>query len=388
MNQAFIKSFVVIIVCMESTAKRAWADALYIAQPGQIIKLQDTNSDGDFFDFSESSVYAEGLPMPLGRVTAHASRLFVADPISATVRVIDDLNGDGDALDFAESALFGQLPVSTPPAMLTGLAARADGVLYATDATSGTLYVLQDVNADGDALDFGETIEVANGLLSPGAVAVRPDGNLLITQPSPAVPVRILEDRNADNDFLDFAENLSYAENIPPGEDVTALSTTLAYLLRAAAGEVIALRDLTGDNDVLDFGEIVTHATGLDSPQVLTGDGSGGLFVATGDAMSRVVHVRDLNGDGDALDFGEVINVAEGMNQPTGIVFVPTATIGCIQGDINNDAIVSIDDIAPFVNILVGTNSPPDNCPADMNVDGQINADDIQLFINVLTANP
>ncbi|MFQ5501695.1 MAG: hypothetical protein ACE5EQ_05265 [Phycisphaerae bacterium] len=49
---------------------------------------------------------------------------------------------------------------------------------------------------------------------------------------------------------------------------------------------------------------------------------------------------------------------------------------------------VSIDDIAPFVNILVGTNSPPDNCPADMNVDGQINADDIQLFINVLTANP
>ncbi len=388
MNQAFIKSFVVIIVCMESTAERVWADALYITQPGQLIKLQDINTDGDFFDFSEISVYTDGLPMPLGRITAHTSRLFVADPISATVRVIDDLNGDGDALDFAESALFGQLPESIPPAMLTGLAARADGALYATDAALGILYVLQDVNADGDALDFGETIEVANGLLSPTAVAVRPDGILLITQPSPVVPVRILEDRNADNDFLDFAENLSYAENIPPGEDITATSETIAYLTRPVMGEVIALRDLTGDDDVLDFGEIVIHATGLNSPHVLTGDGSGGLYVATGDAMGTMVHVRDLNGDGDALDFGEVINVAEGVSQPTGIVFVPAATIGCIQGDINNDAIVSIEDMAPFVSILVGTSSPPDTCPADMNMDGQINGNDIQPFINVLTANP
>ncbi|MFQ5412754.1 MAG: dockerin type I domain-containing protein, partial [Phycisphaerae bacterium] len=98
--------------------------------------------------------------------------------------------------------------------------------------------------------------------------------------------------------------------------------------------------------------------------------------------------VRDLNGDGDALDFGEAIGVATGLNQPAGIVFIPPPAAACVQGDINNDTQVNINDLAPFVDILVGISIPPDPCPADMNEDGQINAVDIQPFVDLLTSNP
>ena len=169
-------------------------------------------------------------------------------------------------------------------------------------------------------------------------------------------------------------------------DDLFAATDTLAFAIRTVAGEVAALRDVNGDNDALDIGEVGLYAAGLDLPLVVTsaGMGAGSLFVAAADAAGTVYLVRDINGDGDALDFAEVVPVAVGLNQPTGIVMVLAATPGCLKGDVNLDTLVDVNDVAPFVQILVGASVPADACPADVNGDGAINGEDVQAFVDAL----
>lgn len=364
----------------------AQAPAVFIARPGQVIELIDLNGDGDFLDFAESRVFADSLPTDLNRITANAGNLFIGAQTSAEVFVARDLNADGDALDFGEVTLYGRLPSQTPAPQLAGLGSAPNAGLFAADATAGRLYALIDANNDGDALDFAETLPVAEGLSAPTAVTVRPDGVVLLSQADVNIPVRILQDRNADGDFLDFAENISYVESAPVVDDLFAATNPLAFAVRTATGQVAALRDGNGDNDALDIGEVLTYAAGLDTPLVVAsaGKGSDSLLVAAGDAAGTVYLVQDVNGDGDALDFAEVVVVGMGVNQPTGIVTVAAAMPGCLKGDVNMDALVDVNDIAPLVQILAGTTPPADPCPADVSGDGAINGEDVQAFIDVL----
>jgi len=362
----------------------AQSGVVFVSRPGQVIKLMDINGDGDFLDFAEQSVFADSLPLGLDRITALGGRLFVGATNSAEVFVMADLNADGDAMDFGEVMLYGQIAPSMPAPALAGLASAADGTLFAGDRVAGKLYAFVDANGDGDALDFAETLVVAEGLSVPTAVAVRPDGAILVAQNDATIPVRILQDRNGDGDFLDFAENLSYVENVSPGADIAAATDTRAFVTRTAAGEVIVLRDLNGDNDSLDVGEVASYAAGLDAPLAVTSAGSGGLFVAAFDAAGTIYQVRDANGDGDALDFAEVVPVAAGVNQPTGIAFLAASAPGCLKGDVNHDTVVDINDVGPFVQILLCDVAPADPCPADVNNDGVIDGGDIAAFINAL----
>jgi hypothetical protein len=146
------------------------------------------------------------------------------------------------------------------------------------------------------------------------------------------------------------------------------------------------LRDVTGDDDALDFGEVAAYAAGIDSPLAVTsaGDAQGGLLVAAGDVAGTLYRVHDANGDGDAMDFAEVISVAVGLNQPTGIVTVSAVTPSCIKGDVNIDMLVDVNDLVPFVQILIGASVPEDPCPADMDGDGVINGEDVQGFVDAL----
>lgn len=357
--------------------------AVFVSRPGQIVRLVDLNGDGDFLEYGETSVHAEGLPADLGAIAANADRLFVVDRTAARILVVRDLNGDGDALDYGEAAVYAELPGGGVTPIAAGLACQSDGTLFAADAAAGKLYRFKDLNGDGDALDLDETALVATGMTGPSAIAFRPDGRLLLAENSFDAPVRILFDRSGDGNFTDFAENISYAEEITPGQDLTAPQDRTAYLTRPSAGWIVKLHDWTGDDDVLDNGEVVVHAEGLPSPYAIAAAGAGDLLVACRDSAGSVYRVFDRNGDGDALDYGEVLVVAVGLNQPGGIAYVAGAT--CRKGDINGNGTVDINDVAPFVQILLGNVTPQSACPADCNGDGKIDGADIQQFVVKLT---
>lgn len=356
------------------------ADELFVAQPGQILRLTDCNSDGDYFDFVEKKIHATGLPSAVGALVWKDPALYVLGTSSATIYRVRDLNGDGDALDFAEVSLFAQLIIQPTPA-LVGLAISADGALLTLDSVSGTLYRIADLNGDGDALDAGEILQIGSNLSNPLAITVRPGGALLVALQSATVPVRILRDLNADGDYFDFAENISYAESIAAGNDLAAVDLRTAFMTRAAEGRVIKLQDLTGDDDVLDVAEIIPLAEGLPAPAKIVLAADGDVLIACQNPDGSIYRLHDLNDDGDALDFAETLVIADGVTQVGGMVFVASPIAECLKGDVDGNSTVNTADIPPMVDILLGNVNPPDPCPADTNNDGLLDGRDIRPFI-------
>lgn len=364
---------------------RADDDRLFVSRPGQVRVLHDLNGDGDFFEFNEVRLYADGLPVGVTAMAAIGDDLFVLDPGNLRVIRLRDLNGDGDALDFGEVMTFAELPPGPPTRDYHGLTAGADGGLLTADAASGRLLVVADLNGDGDALDAGEMRFIAEGLTGPRSIAIRPDGRLLVAQNNASVPVRILRDRDGDGDYFGFAENISYAESFSPGTHLHSKDHLLSYLLRPSSGEILRLHDLTGDHDVLDFGEVSLYAGGLASAAVMSPGPTGALYIAADDAAGTVYLVRDLNSDGDALDFGEVLPVAVGITQPQGMVQIGSAALPeCIRGDTDGNGAVNPADIGPFVSALLELLTPEELCRFDMNDDGVLDGRDVQAFVGLL----
>ncbi len=362
---------------------RAQDAALFVSQPGQVLRLGDLNVDGDYFDFAEKATYATGLPSAVGALVWKDQALYVVGTSTATIYRVQDLNGDGDAMDFAEVSLFAQLIIQPTPAFV-GLAMNSDGSLLTLDSVSGTLYRIADSNGDGDALDAGEVLQIASNLSNPLAITVRPDGRLLVALQSATVPVRILRDLDGDGDFFDFAENISYAESIAAGNDLVALDLRTAFMTRSSEGRVMMLQDLTGDDDVLDVAEIIPFAEGLPTPAKTALAVDGDLLVACQDPGGSIYRLQDLNDDGDALDFAERIVVADGVTQVGGMVFVAPPAVGCLKGDVDGNSAVNNADIVPMVDILLGNVIPPDPCPADTNNDGLLDGRDIGPFVVLL----
>ena len=363
----------------------AWAQdtALYVSRPTQVLKLTDLNADGDYFDFIEIMEYTAGLPNGLGAIVPVGDDLYVVDGPSASIYRIRDLNADGDALDFAEVLLFAQLVVQPTPSLI-GLAIDAGGGFLTLDSASASLFRAVDLNGDGDAFDANEFSQLATTLSAPAAIAVRPDGRLLAALNSAATPIRILRDYTADGDYFDFAENISYAEDTPAGSDLVAVNDRIAYLARTIEGRIMKLDDWTGDDDALDFAEILPYAEGLPSPARLALEGTGSLLVACQNPGGSIYRLRDLNADGDAFDFAEALVVAENLTQIGGLAVVAPRLAACLKGDVDDNDSVNTADIAPLVNILLGTVIPPDPCPADTNNDGQLNGLDVAAFVDLL----
>jgi hypothetical protein len=339
--------------------------------------LIDGNKDGDYLDFAEILLFADGLPATITSISSTADSVFVLDPTARTIIRLRDENGDDDALDFGEVLVFAELPAG--PVGPTAIVATGGEDLFATDSGCGCVYAVRDLNHDGDALDALEVSTVAVGLASPQSITMRPDGAMLVAQQSLPVPVRILEDRSADGDYLDFAENISYAENFAAGMSVSAMSTELSYLLRPSDGTLHLLDDLTGDNDVLDFAEVRLFTEGLSSASALAATADEAFVARTG-AAGGIWRISDLNADGDALDFGEVLIVASSLTDVRGLALRST-TVPCIKGDVDVNGIVNTADISPMVNVLLGITIPADSCPSDVNDDGLLDGHDVQAFV-------
>lgn len=358
-------------------ASTAMAGELFALRPGQVHRLVDANDDGDYFDFNETQLFADGLTATVAAISSSLDAVFVLDPTSRAIVRLRDENGDLDALDFGEVLTFAELPAG--PAGPTAIVSVGEDALFAADSGCGCVYAVRDLNMDGDALDAFEVSVVAVGLTSPQSIAMRPDGAMLVAQQSVQVPVRILEDRNGDGDFLDFAENISYAENFASGTAMCAVSAARSFLLRPGDGTLRLLDDLTGDNDALDFAEVSLFAEGLSSASALTAT-SEDIFVARTGAAGGIWRVHDLNGDGDALEFSEVLMVASGFADIRALS-LRSATVPCIKGDVDANGVVNTADIAPMVNILLGITVPADPCPPDVNDDGLLDGHDVQAFV-------
>lgn len=367
--------FVLFLVTSQNTAN---GGELFALRTGQVLTFSDENGDGDFLDFGESELFADGLSNNVSVITQGPSSLFTLNPNARSLLRVHDLNGDRDALDFGEVLPFADLPPG--PAGPTTILAAGEDLIYAADSGCGCIYALRDLNHDGDAFDALEVSLVATGLTSPVSITKRVDGILLVSQQSATVPVRILQDRNDDGDFLDFAENISYGENFSAGTVIHAISPQTSYLLRPSDSTLQMLSDTTADNDVLDFAEVRLFAEGLapaSAMAVLDGD----IFVATTGASGGIRRIRDLNGDGDALDFGEVIVVAVAPVDIWSLAAHTAAIPECVKGDANVDGIVNMADVAPLVSVLLGTMAPNDFCTADVNDDGLLDGRDIRAFV-------
>ena len=59
-------------------------------------------------------------------------------------------------------------------------------------------------------------------------------------------------------------------------------------------------------------------------------------------------------------------------------------TAAFIDGDVNLDGEVNMDDLAPFVEALLYYSDPCDVATADLNDDGQVNGGDIEAFVDIL----
>jgi hypothetical protein len=60
----------------------------------------------------------------------------------------------------------------------------------------------------------------------------------------------------------------------------------------------------------------------------------------------------------------------------------------CRRGDVNGDSSLTPADVEPFVDYLVGSQTPDDRarCSCDMNHDGELDGSDIQSFVDALLA--
>lgn len=363
------------------------AGPLFVSRPGEVLLLIDRNNDGDYLDALESVVFAEGLSEDIGALTAGGNGVWVLDRGNARIVRLGDLNADGDALDFGEKTLFATIP-DIPPAsspQLRGLHRSIDGSLATADATSGVVYRATDFNGDSDALDFAETTIIATGVTMPVALVARADGDALLLQGANASSVSILNDRNHDGDYLDFAEILVYAQASSSAAGLCAMATDMAFTLDATPGRVNELIDTNHDGDALDPGEQRLYAEGLFQPTALAGDRiTGDLFVALDDASGTILQLRDVNGDGDALDFGEAIPVAEGVFDVAGLAIPSRQANDCRPGDANGDGRVDANDISAFAGALIGGAGPPPACPLDMNGDNRLDGGDIEGFISAI----
>ncbi|MFN0056972.1 MAG: IPT/TIG domain-containing protein [Planctomycetota bacterium] len=219
-------------VCDDSTTVRA------------ILRMRDNNADGDANDDGEFSVFYDSAALsPAEPITDPESIaidsttgfVYVGDSTFGIVFRLADLNGDGDAMDALEATIFYSIAGGVPVTDIDALQVDAAGGVYVIDEDTGTVLYLLNSNGDGDALDPGEARVFLDGAAA-GSIVHDPNDAVLIA------PGRLLladgtldrlyiaEDLNADGDALDLGELRPYFD------DAGALLSTPSAIAFVAGG--------------------------------------------------------------------------------------------------------------------------------------------------------
>ncbi len=87
-----------------------------------------------------------------------------------------------------------------------------------------------------------------------------------------------------------------------------------------------------------------------------------------------------------ALATQDLCAAAGGVEMPTPDCFIPgICQVFRVTGDVNGDSLVNLDDVDPFVRVLIGWPLMPVHVPrSDMDCDGKHDGGDIEVFLGIL----
>jgi hypothetical protein len=328
------------VVCA-SSGKLLRASQPYLVSTsagGAIWRIQDTNNDGDAFDLGERTLWGDGFVgargMSVDGPAVYITEEGLVDGINQVVRLIDS-NNDGDALDIGERIVW-----------LDGLddprdVSRNAGDAYLSEFDNNQIWQMIDLNNDGDVVDVGERLLFADGINGPQMIL--PQAGTLLVTAEVGDQIHRLVDLNSDGDALDLAENLAITPNYDQLIGLIDDNVDGIYFSSFSTDTVYHARDNNGDGDMLDIAEVRGYADSvfglLDGPSgLVTFDGGGFLVADTNNGQVKLV--RDLNGDVDALDVGDVVAFSDGINAPADIILLPFA----LTGDFNRNGTVDAAD--------------------------------------------
>jgi hypothetical protein len=240
--------------------------AVYVVEQGlaagtnQIVRLSDSNRDGDALDIGERTVWLDGLNNPRDIAHDGTGHWYLSEFGDNRVWRLVDTNHDGDVLDLGEKTLFADA-VSGPSAILP-----QNGAVFVGAETGNQVHRLIDLNGDGDVLDIGENLPVTPNYSSIRGLLGDGQGGFFFSSYSTDI-IYHAADRNGDGDMLDVAEVLSYADNVSLSIDgpwgMAAYDGGAFLLADSINGQIKLVRDITGDDDAFDRGEVVLFADGL-----------------------------------------------------------------------------------------------------------------------------
>lgn len=315
--------------------------------------------------------------------------VIIGDQLANTAYMFKDQNNDHDALDPGEARLIVQSPNASGITLgfPTGAAFDSAGRAFIGNAGNAfgddAIYLLLDLNNDGDNLDTGEIIEyIGDGAFGPGNGSWGPQELLFI--PESLVTTDTCYLRNSTSGLHGIyraidTNNSGRADD--PGEFTTVWDASNASGIAALAGFALE-RDATG----------TTPSGGVKLYTLQTAAGG----------VDQLVRVSDLNHDLDCQDAGEaaiVWSTAEAgftaidiVSRADGTVLITDASDDRIIAlkDLNNDGLFDnatertdyfLNPIGPILDIRQLSPVPPPPCPGDANNDRVINAADLSVLL-------
>ena len=144
-----------------------------------IYRMEDLNGDNDFNDSGECTIfysgteaYQPGLSYAADLCFHPNGDLYLVELTSDRFTVLRDVNGDGDCEDLSESWAWADAAINAMgrPNGCNGFEIDEYGRVIAPDYSADTIVMYQDKNADNDADDPGEIIEIWDNAIGPGAM--------------------------------------------------------------------------------------------------------------------------------------------------------------------------------------------------------------------------
>ena len=226
--------------------------------------------------------------------------LLYGDQTLDAVYLLRDLNGDGDANDEEERQLFfnedNESGLVNPTASVFNLHQASDGTVYVGDGASDTVYAVRDLNADGDGNDAGEARVWFSADNAEGFSLVTPNG-------------------------------------IAEGPDA-AIYVVNAGTASSPDDAVYRTEDLNGDGDANDLGEsslwidLKTLNPSSSAFDISFADGVAYVTDSVGGDPDTIYRLEDVNGNG-VIDADEAkVFIQEG--NPFGVEFDFS---NAVQGD-------------------------------------------------------
>jgi len=354
--------------------------------PDTIWRMIDRNQDGDYNDAGEVIAYYSDAvgSIALGTPGAVASMpdgtVLVGDLGEDVIIAMRDGNGDGDAHDPGEHRVFFDPSNASGVGLysLQSIVVDQLGRVFVTNADNGQggydgVFLLEDLNFDGDAQDAGEAREYfavpvlggGTGVSNPFELCAAPDGNLYFVDNGQGGTITKgiykLEDLNFDGDCNDAGEYSLFW--VPPTVGGFAFFQSLAvdqngmfYTGEYTADDVVwRAYDLNG-NGFIDPGEdaeFFNPPSGFWNDIAVRDDGS--IVLAEDDSNDRVIVLTDLNGDLDALDPGEAFEayddtISAVAVRPRSLTFMraPVLTLTPATVQVGNATTMLVQTAKPF----------------------------------------